>query len=121
MPTENGHHIPNDSNKRRGNLSSLKQSKSKKRKPGRDGAHPPDRTGETKKGKTVPQNEPRQNQQITNPTKNKWKKYAMTVRIQEDEPEEKKSTTYKIPQTQTNKHSHQQKQNPSKKEFSRSR
>ena len=106
-PTENGQHIPNDSNKRRGNLSSLKQPKSKKQKPGRDGAHPPDRTGQTKKGETVPQNEPRQNQQITNPTKNKWTKNAMTVRIQEDKPEVKKSTTYKIPQTQTNKQSHQ--------------
>jgi hypothetical protein len=106
-PTDNGQKTPNDSNKRCGEQSP-KQPGSKKQKPGKDGPHPPDRPGKTKNGEAVPQNEPRQNQQITNQTKKKRKKKNVaTVNFQEEDSEIKKSTTYRIQPIKTNEHSHQ--------------
>ena len=114
-PTDNGQKTPNDSSKRRGEQLP-KQPRSKKQKPGKDGAHPPDRPGETKNGETVPQNEPRQNQQITNQKKKKKKKKNVaTVNFQEEDSEVKKSTTYRTQPTKTNEHSHQRNErNPSR-------
>ena len=105
-PTDNGQKTPNDSSKRRGEQLP-KQPRSKKQKPGKDGAHPPDRPGETKNGETVPQNEPRQNQQTTNQKKKKKKKNVARVNFREEDSEVKKSTTYRIQPTKTNEHSHQ--------------
>ena len=105
-PTDNGQKTPNDSSKRRGEQLP-KQPKSKKQKPGKDGAHPPDRPGETKNGETVPQNEPRQNQQITNQKKKKKKKNVAKANFQEEDSEVKKSTTYRIQPAKTNEHSYQ--------------
>ena len=105
-PTDDGQSTSDSSKKRRGNPSSLKQPKQKKQKPGKGGAQPPSRPGETNNGVTELQDGPRQLHQKTTPTEKKKKKRK--VRIQEDASIAKKSTTYKIPQTPTNNHSHQQ-------------
>jgi hypothetical protein len=105
-PTDDGQSTSDSSKKRRGEQSSLKQQKLKKHKPGKSGAQPPSRPGETNKSETELQNEPRQLHQKTTPTE-KTKKRKKKVRIQEEAPILTKSTTYKIPQTTTNDHSHQ--------------
>ncbi len=105
-PTDDGQSTSDSSKKRRGDPSSLKQPKLKKQKPGKGGAQPPSRPGATNNGETELQDGPRQLQQKITPTEKK-KKRKKKVRIQEDASAVKKSTTYKIPQTLTNEHSHQ--------------